>query len=129
MKTTLHLSFMMLFVLLFQVPAMAVESGKIRREASEKTSSVSDATPDKKEQRKQKRMDRWQEKWEAQAENARGLTDRGGFRLGLLLMGAGILLGILAGLGILKGLLSLTGGLAFIVGLVLVIIELVDFYA
>jgi hypothetical protein len=124
MKNFIGRSLSVWLLLCLFLPLQAVESGKMRPPAKE-TTDVST----KKEARKEKRLARWQEKWSAAGEDLRRLTDDNNFVLGLLLLGAAIVLAILGGLGILRGLLGLISGLAALAGLALIIIALWNFYS
>ncbi|HMO39905.1 MAG TPA: hypothetical protein PKC76_09405 [Saprospiraceae bacterium] len=109
------------FTLLLPSPAHAVV-------ATPAETTIAQPQPTQMEKRLQKRAEKIQKKadkrWHKAA--APDLLNDGNFRLGLLLLAAGIGLGIISALGILSGLLGFLGGLFALAGLVFIVWALIE---
>ncbi len=94
----------------------------------------------RKAKRMEKRLARFQQKWEMRAvkkslkKNKKrrrffgGVTDDNRFRIGVLLVIASLLIGILARVPLFGGLLGILSGLVGIVGLVLIFLAFIAYY-
>lgn len=87
----------------------------------------------KKQERLEKRLDRMEQKIQKRAarqkarSSAYDLWDDGNFRLGALMVLAGLGLGLVAALGIFSGLFNFMAGIFLLAGLILIVIALVDY--
>ncbi|MDX1939584.1 MAG: hypothetical protein SFU99_03485 [Saprospiraceae bacterium] len=85
---------------------------------------------DAKSERIEKRLDKFSKKLERKAQRLKDaptdLWDEGNFRLGVLMLLAGLGLGLIAAIGILPGLIGLMAGLFAIAGLAFIIWSLVE---